>query len=292
MRARDHHQMSGRAGRRGIDRVGYVYTAVPGDRISARTVREVLFGRIEPIRSQFSLAYATILSLYPRLGDRVPEACARSFAFAAASQRGRTRRFYDQRVHQVRQRLEMLRMTGAIEGGSLTERGEFARSIHGYELPVTELVFGGHLRSLSEDDLNVLFTALVHEPKRGQWNAKPRMGSLKMLRRIARGELGDVLGAEHELGIDEPSKEAEFAVAAAVWAWSRGAAFDELESYTSMAPGDLIRCFRMTIQLMRQTSGRLPPADPLRARLRRAIDRINRDEVDAERQLRMAVDET
>ena len=162
MRARDHHQMSGRAGRRGIDRVGYVYTAVSPDRFSARTVQEVLFGRIEPIRSQFSLAYATILSLYPRLGDRVPEACARSFAFVSASQRGRTRRFYEQRVHQVKQRLEMLRIAGAIEGGALSERGEFARSIHGYELPVTELVFGGHLRSLSEDDLNVLFTALVH----------------------------------------------------------------------------------------------------------------------------------
>ena len=51
------------------------------------------------------------------------------------------------------------------------------------------------------------------------------------------------------------------------------------------------RCLRMTIQLMRQTASRLGPTDPLRARLRRAIDRINRDEVDAERQLRMAVDD-
>ena len=112
-----------------------------------------------------------------------------------------------------------------------------------------------------------------------------------MLRRISRHVLNDILAAERELGIDESSKEAEFAVAPAVWAWSRGAAFDDLEAYTSMAPGDLVRCLRMTIQLMRQTASRLGPTDPLRARLRRAIDRINRDEVDAERQLRMAVDD-
>jgi superfamily II RNA helicase len=290
IKTREHHQMSGRAGRRGIDTVGDVYTVLADGRPDPRIVHEVLFGRIEPIRSQFSLSYATILSLVRRLGRRVTEACARSFAFASVAGRGRTRRFYEERVRQVEQRLQILRIVGAIEGDRLTAKGEFAATIHGYELPVTELVFRRLLEPMSEHELAVIFTALVYEPKRAHWHAPARIPSLKAMRRAVRRVGRDILALERPRGIDEPTKEAEFRIAAAVWAWSHGAGFDDLAAATSMAPGDLIRCLRMAIQLMRQTASRLEPADPLGRRLRRAVDRINRDEVDAERQLRMGVE--
>jgi superfamily II RNA helicase len=288
MKTREHQQMSGRAGRRGIDTTGYVYSCVPPGRFAPRIVREVLFGQVEPIRSQFSLAYATILSLYRRLGERVPEACARSFAFASAAARTSTRRFYEQRVRQVEARLEMLRRVGAVADGRLTERGRFAGAIHGYELTVTELVFRGLLEPLSEHELAVLFAALVYEPKRGHWHALPPVPSLRSMRKLVRRVTHALLAAERRLGIDEPTKEAEFKIAGPVWAWSHGAAFEELGAATSMAPGDLVRCLRMAIQLMRQTA-LLLPGSPLGRKLRGAIDRINRDEVDAERQLRMGV---
>jgi superfamily II RNA helicase len=97
------------------------------------------------------------------------------------------------------------------------------------------------------------------------------------------------LRAEDALEIDEPTKEADFKVAGPAWLWAQGESFDELSKVTTASPGDLIRYFRMTIQLLRQVESSLPREDPLRRRLRGCVARMNRGEVDAERQLRMGI---
>ena len=54
-----------------------------------------------------------------------------------------------------------------------------------------------------------------------------------------------------------------------------------------MGPGDVVRNFRLATQLMRQTIKATSGDETLAAKLRDGIRRINRDEVDAERQLRV-----
>ena len=49
----------------------------------------------------------------------------------------------------------------------------------------------------------------------------------------------------------------------------------------------MVRFFRLALQLLRNTMYALPKEDPLREKLRGAARRINRDVVDAERQLRL-----
>jgi superfamily II RNA helicase len=70
-----------------------------------------------------------------------------------------------------------------------------------------------------------------------------------------------------------------------------GAGFGELRDHAALDPGDLIRCFRQAIQVMRQTRQALSPdqAD-LKARLKATMAAMNRDEVDAEKQLRGVVE--
>src|SRR5204862_3265699 len=53
IKTREHHQMSGRAGRRGIDEVGYGYRVVERPRMRAQDVERGMESEIEPIRSQF-----------------------------------------------------------------------------------------------------------------------------------------------------------------------------------------------------------------------------------------------
>ena len=60
-----------------------------------------------------------------------------------------------------------------------------------------------------------------------------------------------------------------------------------LESMGNLAPGDLVRVFRMTIQIMRQVVHAVPAGDPVRAILEEAITRVDRDVVDARRQLEL-----
>lgn len=85
---RQYAQMAGRAGRRGLDPVGSVYLTYDPFRDDPRTVRGIVNGIVEPVRSQFDLSYGTLLNLYKRLGDELFTACERSFANYRANRKG------------------------------------------------------------------------------------------------------------------------------------------------------------------------------------------------------------
>ena len=63
--------MSGRAGRRGIDTIGYVYAQIIPTYADVNEIRRIVSDKIEPIESQFNLAYSSILNLYEKYGDDI-----------------------------------------------------------------------------------------------------------------------------------------------------------------------------------------------------------------------------
>ena len=67
---------------------------------------------------------------------------------------------------------------------------------------------------------------------------------------------------------------------------AHGAEFDNLEKDTTASEGDIVRGLRMTNQLLREAERAFGDDDHLVEVLRSARKKINRDEVDAERQLR------
>ena len=71
LKSREYHQMAGRAGRRGIDTIGYVYAQTQPLYADADEVRKVVGNKIEPIESQFNLSYSSILNLYEKYGDDI-----------------------------------------------------------------------------------------------------------------------------------------------------------------------------------------------------------------------------
>ena len=66
LKTRDFYQMAGRAGRRGIDKEGFVYTRVNPQRINFEEVNRIIFGKPEEVKSQLNTSYATILNLYEK----------------------------------------------------------------------------------------------------------------------------------------------------------------------------------------------------------------------------------
>ena len=70
-------------------------------------------------------------------------------------------------------------------------------------------------------------------------------------------------------------------------AWFHGAPFPQLTKLSEVDEGEIVRYFRMTVQLLRQ----LVEAPAAEAKLRRkaqlALARVNRGVVDAEQQLRL-----
>ena len=68
-------------------------------------------------------------------------------------------------------------------------------------------------------------------------------------------------------------------------AWMRGEPFDKILRYSEADEGEVIRYFRMCIQILREIID-TPVSGSIKEKARRAKEIINRDVVDAEKQLR------
>ena len=93
--------------------------------------------------------------------------------------------------------------------------------------------------------------------------------------------------AEAAAGVSVKTRPPDFGIAGPVQRFAEGADFDDLLGRTSLAAGDLVRILRMTIQMLRQAAHALPEDDPCVAHLVEARARIDRDVVDARRQLEL-----
>ncbi len=79
LKAREFHQMDGRAGRRGLDEKGCVYVRVNPFEAELPLVERTTMGEVENIESQLNLSYSVILNLYERHGRRIYSLLERSF---------------------------------------------------------------------------------------------------------------------------------------------------------------------------------------------------------------------
>ncbi len=82
-------------------------------------------------------------------------------------------------------------------------------------------------------------------------------------------------------------KRPDWGLTQAAIAWYDGCPFEELGEQTAATAGDLCRVFRMAIQLMRNVRRAIDPEWDLADKLRAAVDAMNRDEIDARRQLEL-----
>jgi superfamily II RNA helicase len=160
-----------------------------------------------------------------------------------------------------------------------------AAVINGYELPVAELLESRLLEALDELQLAILFASLAHEERKHELHRRMPQALFGELRRDLERVVARLVERERDLGIPPSVRPLDFRLGAAVAAWCRGADFEALREHTTAPPGDLVRVMRLAVQLLRQLRGALPRSSPLILRLDRARDLLNRDEVDAARQL-------
>ncbi|MEW6745796.1 MAG: DEAD/DEAH box helicase [Planctomycetota bacterium] len=289
LKARDYQQMAGRAGRQGIDTDGLVYSVIDDERIPAAGARKVVFGSIEPIQSRFNLSYSTLINLHGRLGQRIYEAWERSFnnfQWSRMSRKKRERNAQRQR-EAILKRLTLLEEFGYIDAGTVLEKGRTAALINGYELQATELLFSGLLQWLDEVQINVTMAALVFEERRSDLYRRLDSSVLREHRTDIERLIERIIVRERELGIRASVRRPNFKIGSVVHVWSRGADFEDLADYTNASQGDLVRTIRLTIQLLRQLRKALPVRSDLAEKLGRCVEIINRDVVDAKRQLEL-----
>ena len=408
LKAREYHQMAGRAGRRGIDTIGYVHAQIIPAYADSNEIRGIVSHKIEPIESQFNLSYSSILNLYEKYGEDIYDVYTMSLSnhqnrvrvaklnrqiedkaerlqilpkpecihngidgstqiekhyrqkrdrdknlqrlyveraeiksktrgkkrkkerakrlrtlhkeikrFKASSEqslcdecqhlqtctgRYKTIRKEDERLQklkkrttfiendpqqQIAARLKVLEELGYIEAQTLLPRGNTAAHIYGYEVQLTQILFSGFFERLTEDEINCLMVAIVTEPRKDGY-FKP-LKDERLLEELyaVNTEISFIQYLEVKHKVTEITPMLELRLCTAMLAWSRGCDFDMLERYARLDAGDFVRTFRLVIDQLRQIRRTMSGHTGLVDKLNRCIGKINRDVVDAERQLRI-----
>jgi len=281
LRRREFLQMAGRAGRRGMDDAGYVYVRVHPAHVSYPEVVRLLHGEPEPVQSRFNMTYATLLNLYRRHGRGLLDIFPKTlYAFQTSGSRR------EAGLELMRRKLALLTSLGYLTEAGLTAKGEFGSWLYGYELLLGELHEAGSLHALDPVTLAVLLVAVVYEPRPGRPTPAPHRMS-KRLARLCQAPLHRIHQAERTFRIAPRSKAPAFGLSSAMEAWMHKQPFERLTKQTDIDEGEIVRYFRMTVQLLRQLQEDPASDSALQAAARTARERINRDVIDAEAQLRL-----
>jgi len=278
----NYNQMAGRAGRQGIDKEGLVVTCLDLRRDQPDRTRSMIYGDLEPVLSKFNLGYSAILNLHERVGPDIFEAYDNSFK--SYQSRGKPWR-RDRRLLECR--LNVLKKAGYIDGELLTDKGRFASRIYGFEVQLAELFDFGFFRNLDEIDILLILGAIVFSPRRYDPVDIKRVKKLGDRKDAAERILERFFKIERALHVWDESRGLEWGLSKPMIAWAHGCTVDDFAALTDISLGDLMRYFRLTIQVIRQFKKALKGlgAHDLVQKLDFAAYLINRDEVDAEKQL-------
>ncbi len=281
LKTRDFYQMAGRAGRRGMDKEGFVFLRINPYRIDISAIEKIIYGEYEPITSQLNSCYATLLNLYQLKKE---EAITSIYPFSF--------HFYQKDSFQKKETLELLKRKLSllkemcyIIDGEISWKAELASHVYSFELPIGELYEKGILEELDESELFIIISSLVYEPRKG--GRKPKLSKkIRRLEKKLKTLLKEIHKKERSFRIYPLSKKFYFHIGEIARLWFEGINFHKLTRISSFDEGEVVRYFRMSIQVLREILTSKAIKDNLKKKIEKCIRRVNRDVVNAEAQLR------
>jgi ATP-dependent RNA helicase DOB1 len=224
------------------------------------------------------------------MGRGLVKAYEKSFSFYQLQKGGHKKRATVRAAETARilRKLNVLEASGYLDPGEgLMPRAKIARQINGYEIQLTELLFNGTLDQLTPGELAGVVVSIVYEERRGDQMLVQLSKREKRFAYDIEAAIRRFTSIELQNGFDQTIKLPDFGMLPATLSWCDGCDFEELAHYTSASGGDVVRTFRMAIQMLRQLQHALTKDYPLHARLEQARIMVNRDVVDAKRQLEL-----
>jgi len=283
LKVRDFYQMAGRSGRRGIDSEGFVYSRIEPRTVKYAELQSIFHGEPEMIRSRFNTSYATILSLYETYGEDLLQIHSLSFfnfqERAVSSSR---------QLEQMECRLQILKQLGYIHDYQLTEKGHFAKKIHGNELPLAELFGYGVLEDLSLNQVGALALAAVYTP-RPKIRRQRFPKEIRTLESITTEVVRGIHRFEKKMQLNYLSKPFFYDLSVSLLDWMKNKSFQTIIEHLQIDEGEVIRYYRMSIQVLREIL-ETPASHSLKQKVIRAIELINRGVIDAEAQLKKSAE--
>lgn len=165
MNSKEYFQMAGRAGRRGIDKEGFVIVMLDRREFDYRKIKAITTSDTEPLKSQFRLSINTILNLIKRHDKKeVDELLGKNFdAFQKHGPEAATK-VTENHYHFERSKKKLEKL-GYVANGQLTEKGEFSAGIYSDEILIGELFATEFHRQLNHYQLLLLLAAICYEAR-------------------------------------------------------------------------------------------------------------------------------
>ncbi len=287
-------QLTGRAGRRGLDDEGHAVVAWSNEVPFAEAAR-VASAPPPDLRSAFRPTYNLAVNLVSRFDRATAErVLERSFAQWQA-------RKPDLVSRQLGHRIAVLEETGYVEGWALTDAGRcLSRIYHEADLLVAEALRTGLCEGAEPSVLAGLLSAVVFEPRRARrlfahgpparrgvarrGAIQDRLGEGRRLELARRCEavavLAERLRVVEEVHLVPRTRQAAPGLATAVASWARGAPFATALAVAGrdvgeLAPGDFVRTVKSVADLAQQVS-HVAPDPGVAAAAREAVDMLVR----------------
>lgn len=265
--SKEYYQIAGRAGRRGIDKQGFVFAMVDKGYDDVYKIVSITTRDVEPIVSQFALSPNVVLNLVDNYDDyQIEDILKQSFGYYVLR---RERKKQVRIMASFNNLKRKLMKHGYIDRKTdgLTNKGRFASKIYADEMLMSELLFGGVFNKLSETDINVLLGAIVYEPRRAD-KFYTKMKTPKVRIDMSNPLVRKRLTLKNLVVIDDVMR-----------SWSNGCEFKELLQKTNLAEGDIIRLFRQVIDRLGQI---MKAEHAITDKLKRCLKKVDRDVVAVE----------
>jgi superfamily II RNA helicase len=164
LNTKEFFQIAGRAGRRGIDKIGYVVTMISRNGFNYNEIRSVTDKDMAPIQSQFKLSINSVLNLIERHTPEEIEKILR-LSFFSYQKFGRKYAEIPSKVLMARYNsvVRKLNKYEYIVDGKLTAKGYFSSKIYADEIAMGEIFATDFVKNIDEYQILLLLAALVYE---------------------------------------------------------------------------------------------------------------------------------
>ncbi|HVC70521.1 MAG TPA: DEAD/DEAH box helicase [Acidimicrobiales bacterium] len=256
----EYAQLTGRAGRRGLDSVGHAVVAWT-PQLSLPELATLATSPPAALTSSFRATYNLAVNLVRRYAaDQAYDILDRSFAqFLSTDHHSALSRRMDRALRLLERRGHV-----DLDAWKLTARGELvARIYHESDLLVAEALADGLFDGLDPAGLAAVVSACTYEVRAGRWSPEPRPPkdvAPRLHALVARAE--DLRDDEEEAHLAR-TRTPDLGFAEVAWRWARGERLARVLERAELAPGDFVRNAKQLVDLLRQLATVAP--DPTTA---------------------------
>lgn len=268
LNSKEYFQLAGRAGRRGIDKVGYAISMIDRQFMDIKKVESITSSDSEPLESQFRLSYNTVLNMVRNHTEEEQKIILESsfYGYQQSGRQGSTRiiNSFNKRKKKL---MKENYITNGLNGQELTEKGLFAMKIYTMELLTTELFCSSLTKKLTDEEILVLVGAMMYEERKNvKFRGRDRRVTNRILKKLQNHNYPMQHFRENPFHMLEPFLKK----------WYNGCEFSELLEFTTMPEGDIVRYIRQILDMLQQIQ-HATLEDEFRDRIINIKEKIDRD---------------